>query len=394
MADLTDEEVVALLSNDEIVFWRAAKSKHQGDKQWADDVVELLRTIAVKSKALKEATGLLEKLGEPGYFDAMTACLNSISDIVGHHDADPGDVDAFGALVARTEATKEAHDAALRERSEMAAKAIQVAHTLEAERKLKEDLAKACAELHEQYDAMKASLEAERNAAVRERDEARTLKVPPPVDEMLMARMEAATERIRAEKAEADLIRVSSDYDHLEDSTSELRAARIAYASEFDGDVGNIHENIRALKAEAEKNAKACAAMRRIIVEAKPSDKIQFSDSTGPFCISYDDRSRARDLDVGREYPSLRVIEMMESALKRIPAPPPRTPAFPHDVSVTVAEATYDAVSKALAALRNERAHEKDKSVCRTCSSTYDSAGDGYDGECPACADKREGRSE
>lgn len=30
-----------------------------------------------------------------------------------------------------------------------------------------------------------------------------------------------------------------------------LRAARVAYASEFDGDVGNIHENIRRLKTLA-----------------------------------------------------------------------------------------------------------------------------------------------
>jgi hypothetical protein len=36
----------------------------------------------------------------------------------------------------------------------------------------------------------------------------------------------------------------------LEQRSGGLRAARIAYASEFDGDVGSIHENIRAMKAQ------------------------------------------------------------------------------------------------------------------------------------------------
>ena len=31
---------------------------------------------------------------------------------------------------------------------------------------------------------------------------------------------------------------------------AQLEAARLAYASEFDGDVGSIHDNIRKLKAE------------------------------------------------------------------------------------------------------------------------------------------------
>ena len=39
----------------------------------------------------------------------------------------------------------------------------------------------------------------------------------------------------------------------------ELEAARFAYASEFDGDVGSIHENIRKLKAENAKLRKAIA---------------------------------------------------------------------------------------------------------------------------------------
>ena len=37
---------------------------------------------------------------------------------------------------------------------------------------------------------------------------------------------------------------------HLDERIAELGAARLAYASEFDGDVGSIHENIRKLKAE------------------------------------------------------------------------------------------------------------------------------------------------
>lgn len=41
-----------------------------------------------------------------------------------------------------------------------------------------------------------------------------------------------------------------------------LRAARIAYASEFDGDVGSVHENIRRLKAR-------CAELEARLVEAK-----------------------------------------------------------------------------------------------------------------------------
>lgn len=43
---------------------------------------------------------------------------------------------------------------------------------------------------------------------------------------------------------------------HIEDLQSrilELEATRVAYASEFDGDTGNIHQNIRELKAKLEK---------------------------------------------------------------------------------------------------------------------------------------------
>lgn len=39
-------------------------------------------------------------------------------------------------------------------------------------------------------------------------------------------------------------------WDHQQAIIDELRAARIAYASEFDGDTGSIHENIRKLKAQ------------------------------------------------------------------------------------------------------------------------------------------------
>ena len=42
----------------------------------------------------------------------------------------------------------------------------------------------------------------------------------------------------------------SAGKDELRERIAELEAARIAYASEFDGDVGNIHQNIRTLKKE------------------------------------------------------------------------------------------------------------------------------------------------
>ena len=31
---------------------------------------------------------------------------------------------------------------------------------------------------------------------------------------------------------------------------------------------------------------------------------------------------------------------------------------------------------------------DEDENICRTCSETYAEGGDGYDGECPSCADK------
>ena len=43
---------------------------------------------------------------------------------------------------------------------------------------------------------------------------------------------------------------LTADVSELFDRIAELEAARFAYASEFDGDVGSIHENIRALKAK------------------------------------------------------------------------------------------------------------------------------------------------
>jgi len=45
---------------------------------------------------------------------------------------------------------------------------------------------------------------------------------------------------------------------------AELEAARIAYASEFDGDVGRIHENIRKLKAENERLREASGFFLKI----------------------------------------------------------------------------------------------------------------------------------
>ena len=31
---------------------------------------------------------------------------------------------------------------------------------------------------------------------------------------------------------------------------------------------------------------------------------------------------------------------------------------------------------------------DEDEETCRTCGEKYDPYGDGYDGECPSCADK------
>ncbi len=46
-----------------------------------------------------------------------------------------------------------------------------------------------------------------------------------------------------------------------ENRLSELETARVAYASEFDGDVGSVHQNIRALK-------QCLAELERMIAEA------------------------------------------------------------------------------------------------------------------------------
>src|SRR5690606_41883115 len=72
-------------------------------------------------------------------------------------------------------------------------------------------------------------------------------------------------EALRMEVAEWKGIAVaqSAEIERLRAEVSELRAARIAYASEFpeakDGgpDTGNIHTNIRSLKARAERLAEA-----------------------------------------------------------------------------------------------------------------------------------------
>ena len=42
---------------------------------------------------------------------------------------------------------------------------------------------------------------------------------------------------------------LEAEVERLQARERELEAARIAYASEFDGDVGSIHENIRKMKA-------------------------------------------------------------------------------------------------------------------------------------------------
>lgn len=39
-------------------------------------------------------------------------------------------------------------------------------------------------------------------------------------------------------------------------------------------------------------------------------------------------------------------------------------------------------------------AEDSDVGICRTCRNVYDLYGDGYDGECPDCADKRESKRE
>lgn len=46
-----------------------------------------------------------------------------------------------------------------------------------------------------------------------------------------------------------------------------LEASRIAYASEFDGDVGSIHQNIRELKARADRLEAESARLRHAAEE-------------------------------------------------------------------------------------------------------------------------------
>jgi hypothetical protein len=50
-----------------------------------------------------------------------------------------------------------------------------------------------------------------------------------------------------------------AQHSELQKRFVELEAARIAYASEFDGDTGSIHENIRKLKAENQSYREALA---------------------------------------------------------------------------------------------------------------------------------------
>jgi chromosome segregation ATPase len=112
--------------------------------------------------------------------------------------------------------------------------------------------------------------------------------------------------RAEVNKAEANF---RLTYEKLLATEAQLRGGNVA--SEY---INRCY----AAEAKAEKNARACAEMRRIIEEAKPSDMIQFSECTGPFCISFDDRSRVRDLDVGSDYVSLDsdLIKKMEEALR------------------------------------------------------------------------------
>ena len=63
------------------------------------------------------------------------------------------------------------------------------------------------------------------------------------------ARAEELREHIEfAKEMEEGIDKLSTELDASNDRVGELTAARIAYASEFDGDVGSIHENIRKMK--------------------------------------------------------------------------------------------------------------------------------------------------
>ncbi len=85
----------------------------------------------------------------------------------------------------------------------------------------------------------------------------------------LCAQCDALRLRIKAAEKERDALRAElmeqcrllgmsaereakhlAQIDALERERSELKTARMAYASEFDGDVGSIHENIRKFKVE------------------------------------------------------------------------------------------------------------------------------------------------
>lgn len=65
----------------------------------------------------------------------------------------------------------------------------------------------------------------------------------------------------------------AAEIEALRAEVSGLRAARIAYANEFpatedgDPDTGNIHANIRALKARAEQLAAEVESLRRLVQE-------------------------------------------------------------------------------------------------------------------------------
>ena len=102
---------------------------------------------------------------------------------------------------------------------------------------------------------------------------------------------------LRGEVAEWKSVAVaqSTEIERLRAEVSELRAARIAYASEFpetkDGgpDTGNIHTNIRSLKARAERLAEVLSK----ILENEASDW-KVAEEFGGYVLDDELREEAR----------------------------------------------------------------------------------------------------
>jgi hypothetical protein len=57
-----------------------------------------------------------------------------------------------------------------------------------------------------------------------------------------------------------------------------------------------------------------------------------------------------------------------------------------HSLPINLETRTDEEINTAIERI----AEESDVEICRTCHAIYDGYGDGYDGECPECADKTE----